>query len=99
MGRVSCFLKQKNATIKKRMLGKIPQSAPHAKSCMITGLPLFSKYTHTKTKAPVSGMTAMRPADDGNFFAIPVATKIMTRLITAFSKICINVFLRYGVTF
>jgi len=34
-----CLLKQNRATRKKRMLGSIPQRAPLAKFCMISGLP------------------------------------------------------------
>ena len=70
------------------MLGKIPQIAPRVKLCIISEFPLFSKYTHTKTKAPVNGMTAIRPAIDGIFFAIPVAMKIIIKLIDALIRIC-----------
>jgi hypothetical protein len=51
---------------------QIPQSAPLVKSCMIIGSSLFSKYTHTRIIAPVSGITLIRPAIDGSFFAIAV---------------------------
>lgn len=92
-GRDKCFLKQKKATRKKKILGSIPQRAPFVNSCMIFGLPLFSRYIHTRTNAPVRGMTPTRPAVDGNFFPIAVATRMMATLKTIFNKICINVVL------
>jgi hypothetical protein len=55
-------------------------------------LPLFSTCIQTKTKAPVNGMTTIRPAIDGNFFQIPVARRIMTKLKIIFIKICMNIF-------
>ncbi len=94
-GRERCFLKQKNATRKKRKLGSIPQRASFVKSCMISGSPLFSRYIYTMTKAPVRGMTPTRPAVDGSFFPIAVATRMMATLRIIFSKICMNIFLFY----
>jgi len=84
-------LKHQSATKKKSMLGTIPQSAPVAKACMIAELPLFSKCIQTRTMAPVRGMTAIRPATDGNFFAIPVATRMMTKLRAVLIRICMKV--------
>jgi len=72
------------------MLGRIPQRAPLAKFCMISGSPLFSIYIQMRTKAPVRGMTPTRPAVDGSFFPIPVATRMIATLKTTFSNICIN---------
>jgi hypothetical protein len=84
-----CFLKQKNAVKKKRILGKIPQRAPFAKFCIICGFPLFSKYIHIKTNAPVRGITPISPAVDGHFFPRAVAISMMHTLRTALRKICI----------
>ena len=77
------------------MLGSIPQRAPLVKSCMISGSPLFSRYIHTRTKAPVRGMTPTRPAVDGSFFPIAVATRMMATLRITFSKICMSTVLLY----
>ena len=85
-----CFLKQNRATRKKRMLGRIPQRAPLAKFCMISGLPLFSTYIHTRTSAPVSGMTPTRPAADGNLLPIAVAVRITATLKMTLIRICIS---------
>ena len=74
---------------KEKDAGQDPPEAPLAKFCMTTGSPLFSRYTHTRTRAPVRGITPMRPAMEGNFFPIPVAMKITARLSTAFIRICI----------
>lgn len=92
-GSEQCFLRQRKAATKKRMLGRIPQRAPFVKSCMITGSPLFSTYIHTRTRAPVSGMTPIRPAVDGNFFPTAVAIRMMTTLRTTLITICIVYFL------
>lgn len=72
------------------MLGRIPQRAPLVKSCMISGSPLFSICIHTRTSAPASGMTAIRPAVAGSFFPIPVAIIIIATLRITLIRICIT---------
>jgi hypothetical protein len=83
------FLKQTNATAKKRMLGRIPQRAPLTNFCMICESPRCSKYTHTRISAPVSGMTPIRPAVDGSLFAIAVAARMTATLRTILTINCI----------
>jgi len=46
-------------------------------------------YTHTRTSAPVSGITPIRPAADGCLFPIAVAATITIRLIMILIRICI----------
>jgi len=70
------------------MLGKIPQRAPLVKSCMIFGLPPFSRYIQTNTSAPVNGITPINPAAEGILLPISVAIRIIITLITTFIKIC-----------
>lgn len=70
------------------MLGRIPQRAPLAKFCMISCSPLFSRCIHTRMRAPVSGMTPIRPAVDGSFFPIAVAARITTTLMTTLIRMC-----------
>ncbi len=70
------------------MLGRIPQRAPLVNSCMISELPSFSICIQTRTSAPASGMTAIRPAVDGSFLPIAVAARIMTTLNIILIRIC-----------
>lgn len=68
------------------MLGMIPQSAPFEKVCMIWGLPLFSIYTQTRTRAPARGMTETKPPADGSFLAMPTAEKIIKEAERSFDQ-------------
>jgi len=88
-GRDKFLLKQNKATKKKRILGRIPQIAPLVKSCIITGSPLFSRYSQTSTRAPVRGMTPIKPAAEGIRLPIAVAKRIIATLKTTLIKSCI----------
>ncbi|MFO7970500.1 MAG: hypothetical protein R6U40_01980, partial [Desulfobacterales bacterium] len=61
-----------------------------AKVCMTSESPLFSRYIQTSTRAPVSGITPIRPAVEGNLLPTAVATRIIIKLIAILSRICIN---------
>ena len=83
-------MRQKRATRKNRRLGSIPQRAPLAKPAMMPGSPWFSKYTQARTKAPVKGITPIKPATEGNRLAAKVARRIIATLSEILIKSCIE---------
>lgn len=72
------------------MLGAIPQRAPLANSWTTSGSPPWSRYVQTKTRAPVKGMTPIKPPRDGNLAAMAVARRTTATVTRVFVRIKIT---------
>jgi len=72
------------------MLGTIPHKAPFVYSTIRLKLPGASEYNQSNTIRPVSGITAIKPANVGSFRPICPHRTIITTLTSNLTKNRIN---------